>query len=139
MSNIIDLAARLALHESVRPFLTILSAAPDVADVLEESFPHITKDQQRALLAVVAWRIMGAMLPASAELLRRLPVLHGLHPESIQAAFHQLVDAGVLVFQSFNDSTEGGFVWPALDKIILMALSDATAPKIVGLDGDKIR
>jgi hypothetical protein len=133
MSNIIDLAARLALHESVRPFLTILSAAPEVA----EAFPHITKDQQRALLAVVSWRIMGAELPASIELLKRLPVLHGLHPESIQAAFMQLCEADVLVFQQHGE--EGSFVWPALDRIIFAALEEAKAPRIVGTDGSILR
>lgn len=127
--NVIDLAARLALHESVRPFLTILGAAPAVAEILEGALTHITKEQQRALLAVVAWRIMGAELPASIELLRRLPVLNGLHPESIQAAFMQLCEADVLVFQQHGD--EGGFVWPALDRIIVMALQDMNAPKII--------
>ena len=34
MSNIIDLAARLALHESVRPFLTILSMIIGVAGIV---------------------------------------------------------------------------------------------------------
>lgn len=127
--NVIDLAARLALHESVRPFLTILGAAPAVAEILEGALTHITKEQQRALLAVVAWRIMGAELPASIELLRRLPVLNGLHPEGIQAAFMQLCEADVLVFQQHGD--EGGFVWPALDRIIVMALQDMNAPKII--------
>jgi len=136
-NNVIDLSQRLAVHESVRPFLTILSAAPEVAAVLEAAFPHITKEQQRILLAVVAWRIMGAELPASIELLKRLPVLHGMHPESIQAALMQLCEADVLVFQKHGE--EGGFVWPALDQIIVAALQEANAPKIVGLDGDRLR
>lgn len=137
MSNVIDLAARLALHESVRPFLTILSAAPEVAEVLEASFVHVTKEQQRALLAVVAWRIMGAELPASIELLKRLPVMHGMHPESIQAAFMQLCESDTLVYQQHGE--EGSFVWPALDRIIVAALQDANLPKIVGVDGNTIR
>ena len=136
-TNVIDLAARLSLHESVRPFLTLLGAAPAVGEVLEGAFPHSTKEQQRALMAVVAWRIMGAQLPASIELLKRLPCLHGLHDESIQAAFHQLVDAGVLVFQQHGE--EGGFAWPALDQIILIALQEADAAKLVGLDGNRLR
>ena len=137
MSNVVDLAARLALHESVRPFLTILGAAPAVADVLEGAFPHSTKEQQRALMAVVAWRIMGAELPASIELLKRLPCLHGLHEETIQAAYHQLVDAGVLVFQQHG--AEGGFVWPALDQIIFVALHEANASKLVDTEGNRLR
>ena len=139
MTNVVDLAARLALHESVRPFLTILDAAPKVADVLEAVFPQVTKEQQRALLAVVAWRIMGAELPASVELLRRLPTLHRMHPESIQAAFHRLCDADILVFQQHGE--EGGFLWPALDTIVFVALQETHAPKtsLVGLDGEKLR
>lgn len=135
--NIIDLSARLRLHESVQPFLTILSAAPKVADIMEEALPALTKEQQRALLAVISWRIMGAELPASIELLRRLPVMHDMHPESIQAAFTQLCDANILVFQQHGE--EGGFAWPALDLIITVALRDANAPKIVGIDGSKLR
>lgn len=137
MSNVVDLAARLSLHDSVRPFLTILGAAPAVAEVLEQAFPHSSKEQQRALMAVVAWRIMGAELPASVELLKRLPVLHGLHAETIQAAFHQLVDAGVLVFQQHG--SEGGFAWPALDHIILVALQEADAAKLVDANGHRLR
>ena len=136
MTNIIDLAARLSLHETVKPFLTILGTAPAVAEVLEEAFPHSTKEQQRALMAVVAWRIMGAELPASIELLKRLPCLHGLHDETIQASFHQLVDAGVLVFQQHGN--EGGFIWPALDQIIFVALQEAGSSKLVGLDGNRL-
>lgn len=135
--NIVDLSARLALHDAVRPFLTLLGAAPDVSEVLEGALPNITKDQQRALVAVVSWRIMGAELPASIELLRRLPILHGMHPETIQAAFHQLVDADVLVFQQHGD--EGGFAWPALDRIILIALNEAGASNIVDAHGQRLR
>ena len=35
MTNVVDLAARLALHESVRPFLTLLEASPKIGEVLE--------------------------------------------------------------------------------------------------------
>lgn len=136
-NNVIDLAARLSLHDSVRPFLTILGAAPGVAEILEEVLPKVTKEQQRALIAVVAWRIMGAQLPASIELLKRLPCLHGLHPESIQAAFMQLCDAHTLIFQQHGE--EGGFVWPALDQIIQIALKEADSAKLVGLDGSRLR
>lgn len=137
MSNVIDLSARLSLHESVRPFLTILGAAPAVSEVLEAALPGVTKEQQRALMAVVAWRIMGAELPASVELLKRLPCLHGMHPESIQAAFMQLADADVLVFQKHGE--EGGFVWPALDQIILIALQEADSAKLVDTSGQRLR
>lgn len=129
--NVIDIAARLRLHETVRPFLTILSAAPAVADVLELALPNCTKEQQRALLAIIAWRVMGAQLPASIELLKRLPVMAGLHEESIQAALMQLCEADVLVFQSYSDGREGAFVWPALEHIITVALAEQDAPKIL--------
>ena len=139
MTNVVDLAARLKLHETVRPFLTLLEAAPKIGEVLEAVLPQVTKEQQRALLAVVVWRLMGAELPASIELLKRLPVLHGMHPESIQAAFHQLCDADILVFQQHGE--EGGFLWPALDTIVFVALQETHAPKtsLVGLDGEKLR
>ena len=137
MTNVVDLAARLKLHETVRPFLTLLEAAPKIGEVLEAVLPQVTKEQQRALMAVVAWRIMGAELPASIELLKRLPCLHGLHEETIQAAYHQLVDAGVLVFQQHG--AEGGFVWPALDQIIFVALHEANASKLVDTEGNRLR
>ena len=139
MTNVVDIAARLKLHESVRPFLTLLEAAPKIGEVLEAVLPQVTKEQQRVLLAVVVWRLMNAELPASIELLKRLPVLHGMHPESIQAAFHQLCDADILVFQQHGE--EGGFLWPALDTIVFVALQETHAPKpsLVGLDGEKLR
>lgn len=129
--NIIDLSTRLRLHESVMPLLTILSAAPSVSDVLEEVLPKCTKEHQRALLAVLSWRVMGAELPASIELLKRLPVMNGMHEESIQAAFMQLCEADVLVFQTYNDAKEGSFVWPALELILKVALEEANRPKLV--------
>ncbi len=139
MTNVVDLAARLALHESVRPFLTLLEASPKIGEVLEAVLPQVTKEQQRVLLAVVIWRLMGAQLPASIELLKRLPVLHGLHPESIQAALVQLHDADILAVQQHGE--ESAFVWPALETVVFIALQETHAPKssLVGLDGEKLR
>ena len=137
MTNVVDISERLRMDETVRPFLTLLGAAPKVVDVLEGAFPNCSKDQQKALMAVVAWRIMGAQLPASVELLRRLPQMRGMHPETIQAAFMNLCEAGVLVFQQHGD--EGSFVWPALDQIVFVALNEADTPKLVTPDGDRLR
>ena len=139
MTNVVDLAARLALHESVRPFLTLLEASPKIGEVLEAVLPQVTKEQQRVLLAVVVWRLMNAELPASIELLKRLPVLHGMHPESIQAALIQLHDADIIAVQQHGE--ESAFTWPALDAIVFIALQEASAPKtsIVGVDGEKLR
>ena len=137
MSNVVDLSARLALDPAARPFLILLGAAPAIAEVLEQAFPLVTKEQQRALVAVVAWRLQGAALPASIELLKRLPVMAGMHPESIQAAFHQLCDAHVLAFQAHGD--EGGFAWPALDQIMHIALQEADAAKLVDTSGNRLR
>jgi hypothetical protein len=137
MSNVVDLTERLNLHESVRPFLTIIDAGGKIAEILDAVFPALTKEQQRVMIALTAWRIMGAGMPASIELLRRLPPLHGMHPESIQAALTQLHDANIIAFQTHGD--EGFFAWPALDLVIEVALRDMHVSKIVGADGERLR
>ncbi len=57
MTNVVDLAARLKLHETVRPFLTLLEAAPKIGEVLEAVLPQVTKEQQRAL----EWTLIDLM------------------------------------------------------------------------------
>ena len=65
--------------------------------------------------------------------------LHGMHPESIQAALIQLHDADIIAVQQHGE--ESAFTWPALDAIVFIALQEASAPKtsIVGVDGEKLR
>lgn len=64
MTNVVDLAARLALHESVRPFLTILDAAPKVADVLASIAIRCTSAAAKiaASLAAVFWKRPAAIV-----------------------------------------------------------------------------
>lgn len=140
--NVINLADRLTTHEDVRSFLAIQSAGPEIAEVLKAALPGLPKDQQRALVAIATWRMLGAFLPASIELLRRLPILNGMHPESIGAQFQLLLDGGVIEVVQHAEGTpdeESAFVWPALERLVIRAVQDANSSKIVGADGKSLR
>lgn len=123
--KITDLTARLALHPKVPLVLAGLNAGPEIAHALAQAMPGIPKDQQRALLTVVWFRLTGAHLPASVTLLERLPLLRGLHGESIGAAFQLLVEGGVLEVQAGNPEAVDVldkamcFVWPALERLLV--------------------
>ena len=91
--------------------------------------------RRAALVCLVGFRMMGAMLPASLEMIRRLPPFEGIHPENIGIAFDYLVSNDVLEFIHDEKSGEGAFHWAALDRLVSAALAEADAPKLLGPDG----
>ena len=140
--NVINLTDRLTTHEDVRSFLAIQSAGPEISEVLKAALPGLPKDQQRALVAIATWRMMGAFLPASIELLKRLPIMHGMHPENIGAQFSLLLDGGVIEIVQHNkgkEDEESAFVWPALERLVIRAVQDANGTKLVDTGGNRLR
>lgn len=127
-SKVVDLTSRIALHESVRPFLTMLETGPAIGKALAVILPKLPKDQQRALQTVVAFRFMGSKLPADFTLLEHLPSLAGMHEQTIAAAFQMLVDAGILGLHEPDPKAKTGagmaFYWPELER--LYAVLDPT-------------
>lgn len=125
-------AKRLLTSQEVTQFCQVVKAGPGIAGILEEALPCRTKDQQKALVAVATWRLAGAALPASIELIKRMPMFTGMHPESIQAAFMQLADASVLEFRPYGeDGSEGAFTWPQLEAVIAASMKEAAGPTVI--------
>ncbi len=133
--NILNLADRLNTDVSARNFLTLLAVGPKIRMQLQEVLSAMAPNEQKALVCLVGFRMMGAMLPASLEMIRRLPPFEGIHPENIGIAFDYLVSNDVLEFIHDDKSGEGAFHWASLDRLVSAALAEADAPKLLGPDG----
>lgn len=133
--NVVNLAERLAVDPTTRSAMAIMAAGAEITGILKEVLPTLAHREQKALLAVIAFRVMGGMLPASLEMLRRLPQFAGEHPENIGIAFDFLTGNGVLEVQVNEDETESAFYWPALERLIVNAIQAANTSPIVGADG----
>lgn len=136
--NIVNLAEKMALDLSARNFLAMLSAGPEIRDTLSVALPQMSSNEQKVLLAVVAFRMMGAMLPASLELMRRLPMFEGVHPENIAIAFDFLVANDVLTVITPEGGDSSAFMWPALERLTERAVQNANATPILGADGKRL-
>lgn len=134
MTEIVDLAHRLAVTPEARHVLSLMKCGPAIERALAVVLPALPKLEQRALITVVAFRMMGSMLPANITLLERMPPLAGISAEEIMAAFQALVDQGILILATPQDQPMA-FYWPALERLVHDALRDYEAPAIVGLDG----
>lgn len=136
--NIVNLAEKMALDLSARNFLAMLSAGPEIRDVLSVVLPQMSANEQKALVAVVAFRMMGSMMPASLEMLRRLPMFEGVHPENIGIALDYLVANDVLTVITPENSEWSAFMWEALERVTERAVQNANATPIVGTDGKRL-
>lgn len=133
--KVTDLSHRLALHDSARPFLVMLGAGPAIRNALRTVLAKLPKDQQRALMTVVAFRLMGGQLPANVTLLEHLPSLAGMHDQTIAAAFQMLVDGGILGVNQPKDEKDPAkrirsmtFYWPELEHLFGGALERENSP-----------
>lgn len=138
-AHVVELASRLATDVQCRHFMASLKAGPGVAEALEVLLPNLPHNEQRILCTVVAFRLMGTMMPASPELFAHLPLTARISEPELFAAAEALVDGGVLETAENEDKTEMCFMWPSLERLIVQALADANAPRIVGADGERIR
>lgn len=136
--NIVNLAEKMALDLSARNFLAMLSAGPEIRDVLSVVLPQMAPNEQKALVAVVAFRMMGSMMPASLEMLRRLPMFEGVKPENIGIALDYLVANGVLEVITPEGSEWSAFMWASLERVTERAVQNANTTPIVGTDGKRL-
>lgn len=132
---ITELERQLATDSATAAILKQLKAAPALAELLEAALPLRSKMQQRALMLMAMWRLMGVPLPASIELITHTPMFAGQHPDTAQAPFHELVTAGVIQF----DELRGVFVWPALEGAVHAAAEAVDGPVIVDVGGRSLR
>lgn len=135
--NVINLADKMKVDPEVRSFLTCIDVGREVKEALDIVLPNMTQNEQRVMVAVVSFRMMGGMLPASLELMRRLPIFQGVHPENIGIACDFLNTNGVLTVV-FDDGGEAAFVWEALERLMDQAVVNANTSGIVGTDGNRI-
>ena len=135
--NVIDIGERLKTDQKVRAMVSIIKAGPGIADALETVMPSLPQYEQRILGTVYAFRLMGAMMPASIELFAHTPLTASIQESHLTAAVQSLVDGGVLVLEQQGD--EACFMWPALERLVAQAILEQDAPKIVGIDGERIR
>lgn len=131
--NVVDIGSRLKLHETCHHFLAMLAIGPDLDKALRAVLPSLPKDQQRALLSLVAYRIMGAMLPAHMTLLQNLPPTRGLHDQTLAAAFQMMHEGGLIDVVTQGEAM--CFYWPALERLVVSAIERANTTPIVGADG----
>lgn len=96
--NVVDLTERLALTAASRRMFATMASGPELAQMMRPMLMKLSHDQQSAMLVVLTFIILGAPLPASLELLSRMPVFIGTPPAEIQAALEAMVDGGLLLF-----------------------------------------
>lgn len=135
--NVIEIGDRLKTDRGVRDMLTILRAGPGLADALEVVMPSLPQYEQRILGTVVAFRLMGAMMPASPELFAHTPLTGTIGEAHLMAAAQSLVDGGVLEMVTHGD--EMCFTWLAMERLIQAAIAEQNAPRLVGPDGERLR
>lgn len=128
--TVTDIGEKMSMDQTTRNYVTLLSVAPQLRAKLQETISGLNVHQQKALLCIMTFRMMGAVLPASIELLRRLPPFVNTHPENIGAAFQSLADLGVITLISNATKTETAFHWQELDRII-----EAELPRVASPDG----
>lgn len=126
--NVTSMAEYMGMDTTSRNYLMLLSVAPQLRQKLHETMRGLSIHQQKALLCIVTFRMMGAVLPASIEMLRRLPPFTSTHPENIMAAFQSLVDKGVIAVISNAAKTDTAFHWQELDRIIEAELPKVESP-----------
>lgn len=137
-ATVASLEDRLALDPSVRNALAILEIGPEIRMVLRTVLPKMSKYEQKCLIAVVGFRLLGGALPASPQLFKALPNLQNDHFENLGAAFQNLIETDVLSIEFNEDKTESVFQWPALEKMLLQQLDGMHGPRLVDLSGQRI-
>lgn len=135
-ANIVDIGERLSVPMDIRGMLTILGVGARIAIALKAVLPGLTQPEQRFICTVVGFRIMGGMLPASVEMITRLPMFSGIDAGHVTGIANALCDNEILSVEAAGN--EMSFYWPALEKLIHVAITEADAPKVVGTDGNPL-
>ena len=144
MSNVIDLSKSFAVSKPAAALLKRAKAIGLVAEEITNAISMLAHEEQRFLAAMIGWRIEGGhALPAS-DLLSKLPALHGLEFGSIQSIAERLVENEVIEVvpvetDKAGNTTAVGFVWPALERLMLAGEERAMAPTLTDLNGQPLR
>ncbi|MES2347009.1 MAG: hypothetical protein V4641_05495 [Pseudomonadota bacterium] len=144
MSNVVDLSQSFAMSRPAANLLKRAKAIGLVADQITMVLSQLPHEEQRFLTAIIGWRIEGGMALPASDLLSKLPSLHGLEFGSIQAISERLVENEVIEFVEVEKdaqgiTTAGGFVWPALERLLLVGEDRAKTPVLTDLDGKPLR
>lgn len=138
MSDIVDISKLAKIDPAARSFLSCMSVGREVKDALEMIMPGLAPNEQKVMMAVVSFRIMGGMLPASLEMMRRLPMFEDMKPENIGIACDFLAHNGVLSVVMSEDQSESAFMWEALERLLMNAVTNANTSGLVGTDGARL-
>ena len=142
--KVVDLSKEFALDNRAKGFLTALRSMAAVSQPLGDVLAALSREEQRVLMQVVAWRLEGApFLPASAALIHQ-PLLHGMGLDQLQQIIEDLCDNGVLVQHVLSRDKAGnpaqiGWSWPALDRLLLQGEQIAKGPQLTTLGGAPLR
>lgn len=131
--NVIELGARMRVDVAARNMMATLKAGPAIAEAMSVLFPEIPQNEQRVLATVIAFRLQGAMIPASPELFAHLPLTAKISEPELFAAVDALVEGDVLhtVTKGQGASQEMCFFWPALEALVQQAIEEQDAPRII--------
>lgn len=141
MSNTVvyDLGERMAIAPAVRRTLAVMKSSNEIEEALRLYLTKLPHAEQRALMTVVAFAVMGSALPANITLIERMPMVHGLGAKVLEDAFEELVEKGILEYREGSKSSAGYFHWTELEHLIGEAMEQYDAPAIIGLDGSKLK
>lgn len=142
--NVVDLSVQFAMNKTASAVLTRAAAVGSVADQLLPILSQLKHNEQRFLVAMICWRIEGGMALPASDLLSKLPSLQGLEFGSIQSVAGDLAEAGVIeVVPTAGDDpahpTAVGFIWPALERFLIVGTENVKGPRLTGLDGAPLR
>lgn len=135
--NIVDIGERLAMSLDVRSMLTMLSVGQRITLALKAVMPGLSQPEQKFLCTLVSFRLMGGFLPASVEMITRLPMFasSGIDAGHAIGVADRLCAGEIIEFMQDEKTGEGAFSWPALEKLIHVAITEADAPQLVTTDG----
>ena len=142
--KVVDLGKMFALDNRARGFLTTLRALAAVSQPLGDVLATLSREEQRVLVQVIAWRLEGgALLPASAALIHQ-PLLIGMGLDQLQGIVESLVEGGVLEQVTVSRDKMGnpaqiGWRWPALERLLLQGEEIARGPQLTTLGGAPLR
>lgn len=100
-ANILELNPanrRHPMSDDARRLLATLRYGPALASVMVADMAKVPALQQSALVAVFVFQVMGGNLPASFEMVKRLPPFTAVSDDEIRETLQALCDADLLEF-----------------------------------------
>jgi hypothetical protein len=123
--NILEIKRQFRLHDDAARLVAVLNFGAAFTTALRPELMKLDRYHQDILVAVFAFEIMGGHLPASMEMLKRLPPFTLLSDEMIEREIKFMCNTGYLKFE------DGFFVSPMIAAGIeeaVKALSPGSEP-----------